>query len=120
VYQAQRRILDCAYEAGRLLNHLLGVRLAPLLLSKCRVRNEPLGKLFFGSQHLGRFIQVFLATHIASGSERSVDRGTRSDGVGLRERDFMPVDKVARNVIDVIFAGHDPTIGTVFPHGLLS
>src|SRR6266513_6265235 len=58
------------YEERQVQPRLLSVRLAPLLLSKCRVRNEPLGKLFFGSQHLGRFIHVFLATHIASGSER--------------------------------------------------
>src|SRR6266513_6069413 len=63
------------YEERQVQRRLLSVRLAPLLLSKCRVRNEPLRKPFFGSQHLGRFIHVFLATHIASGSERSVDRG---------------------------------------------
>jgi hypothetical protein len=28
----------------------------------------------------------------------------------------MPVDEVAWNVVDVVFAGHGPTIGTVFPH----
>jgi hypothetical protein len=36
---------------------------------------ETLGKLFFDSEYLGWFIDVFLATHIASDSERSVDRG---------------------------------------------
>jgi hypothetical protein len=41
------------------------------------MRNETLGKFFFDSEYLGWFIDVFLATHIASDSERSVDRGVR-------------------------------------------
>jgi hypothetical protein len=49
-----------------------------------------------------------------------VDRGARGNGVGLGEEDFMSVDEVARNVIDVILAGDDPTVGNILPHGLLS
>jgi hypothetical protein len=44
----------------------------------------------------------------------------RGNGVGLGEEDFMSVDEVARNVIDVILAGDDPAVGNILPHGLLS
>jgi hypothetical protein len=84
------------------------------------MRYKSLGQLSFDSQHLGRLIDVFLATHIASDAEGSVDRGVRGNGVGLGEKDFMSVDEVARNVIDVILAGDDPAVGNIFPHGLLS
>ena len=49
-----------------------------------------------------------------------MDRGARGNGVGLGEEDFMSVDEVARNVIDVILAGDDPAVGNILPHGLLS
>ena len=91
-----------------------------MFLPKRRVRNEPRGKLFFRSQNLGRFVDIFLATHITSSTERPMDRRPRDYGVGLRERDFMPVDEVARDVVDVIFAVDDPAVGIVLPHGLLS
>jgi hypothetical protein len=83
--------------------------------------NESLGQLPFHSHHFGRLIDVFLATHIASDAERSLDRRARGDGVGLGEKDFMPIDKVARNVVDVILASHDPAVGIsshiiVLPH----
>ena len=91
-----------------------------MLLPKRRVRNEPRRKLFFRSQNLGRFIDIFLATHITSNSERPIDGRPRDHGVGLRERDFMPVDEVARNVVDVIFAVYDPTVGIVLPHGVFT
>jgi len=83
------------------------------------MRSESLGKLSFDSQHLERFINIFLAIHIATDSEGYVDRWTRSDGVGLGKEDFVPVDEVARNVIDMILAGHDPAVRTVFPHIVL-
>ena len=83
------------------------------------MRNESLGKLPFDSQYIGRFIDVFLATHIASDAERSVDRRVRGDGVGFGEKDFMPVNKVARNVVDVILASHDPAVGNILPHIVL-
>jgi hypothetical protein len=81
--------------------------------------NERLGKLLLDSQDVRRVIKVFLAAHIASDSERLVYRRARGDGVGLGKRDLMFVDEVARNVVDVVFAGHDPAIGIVFPHGVL-
>jgi len=83
------------------------------------MRNESLGKLPFDSQYIGRFIDVFLATHIASDAERSVDKWARGNGVGLGEKDFVLIDKVARNVVDVIFASHDPAIGNILPHRVL-
>src|SRR6516225_11560748 len=83
------------------------------------MRNESLGKLPFDSQYIGRFIDVFLATHIASDAERSVDRWARGNGVGLGEKDFVLIDKVARNVVDVIFASHDPAVGNILPHIVL-
>jgi hypothetical protein len=83
------------------------------------MRNESLGQLLFDSQHIGRFIDVFLATHIASDAERSVDRRARGNGVGLGEKDFVLIDKVARNVVDVIFASHDPAVGNILPHIVL-
>ena len=79
------------------------------------MRNESLGKLPFDSQYIGRFIDVFLATHIASDAERSVDKWARGNGVGLGEKDFVLIDK-ARNVVDVIFASHDPAVGNILPH----
>jgi hypothetical protein len=81
--------------------------------------SERFGKLLLDSQDVRRFIKVLLAAHIASRSERLIYRRARGDGVCLGERDFMPVDEVAWNVVDVVFAGHDPAIGIVFPHGLL-
>jgi hypothetical protein len=81
--------------------------------------NERLGKLLLDSQDVRRFIKVLLAADIASDSERLVYRRARGDGVGLGKRDLMFVDEVARNVVDVVFAGHDPAIGIVFPHGVL-
>jgi hypothetical protein len=83
------------------------------------MRYKSLGQLSFDSQHLGRLIDVLLATHIASDAEGSVDRGARGNGVGLGEEDFMSVDEVARNVIDVIFASHDPAVGNILPHIVL-
>jgi len=68
------------------------------------MRHETLGKLSFDSHYLGRLIDVFLTTHIASDFERCGDRGARSDGVGLGEEDFVLVDEVARDVVDVILA----------------
>ena len=56
------------------------------------MRNESLGQLLFDSQHIGRFIDVVLATHIASDAERSVDRRARGNGVGLGENDFVLID----------------------------
>src|SRR5215469_5936017 len=70
------------------------------------MRNESLGKLPFDSQYIGRFIDVFLATHIASDAERSEDRRARGNGVGLGEKDFLPIDKVARNVVEPVLAHH--------------
>jgi hypothetical protein len=84
------------------------------------MRFEPIGKLFLNSQHLGRLIDIFLPAAIAAHSEGPVDRRARGDRVGLGEGDFMPIDEVAWNVVEVVFAGHDPAIGTVFPHGLVS
>jgi hypothetical protein len=84
------------------------------------VRNEPLGKLFFRSENLGRFIDIFLATHITSNAERPMDRRPRDHRVGLGERDFMSINEVARNVVDVIFAVYDPAVRTVLPHALSS
>ena len=81
------------------------------------MRYKSLGQLSFDSQHLGRLIDVFLATHIASDTEGSVDRGARGNGVGLGEEDFMSVDEVARKVI---LASADPAVGNILPHGLLS
>jgi hypothetical protein len=81
------------------------------------MRNKSLGQLSFDSQHLGRLVDVFLATHIASDAEGSVDRGARGNGVGLGEEDFMSVDEVARKVI---LASGDPAVGNILPHGLLS
>jgi len=66
-----------------------------------------------------KVIDVFLATHIASDAERSVDRRARGNGVGLGEKDFVLIDKVARNVVDVIFASHDPAVGNILPHIVL-
>ena len=83
------------------------------------MRNESLGQLLFDSQHIGRFIDVFLATHIASDAERSVDRRARGNGVGLGEKDLMPINKVARNVVDVILASHDPAVRNILPHIVL-
>jgi|SRR6516164_6876522 hypothetical protein len=83
------------------------------------MRNESLGKLPFDSQYIGRFVDAFLATNIASDAERSVDRRARSNGVGLGEKDFVPIDKVARYVVDVIFASHDPAVGNILPHIVL-
>jgi hypothetical protein len=83
------------------------------------MRYKSLGQLSFDSQHLGRLIDVFLATHIASDAEGSVDRWARGNGVGLGEEDFMSINKVARNVVDVILASHDPAIGNILPHRVL-
>ena len=82
--------------------------------------NERFGELLLNSQDVRRFIQVLFAAHITADSERLVYRRARGDAVRLRERDFMPVDEIAWNVVDVVFAGHDPAIGIVFPHGILS
>jgi len=81
--------------------------------------SERFGKLLLDSQDVRRFIKVLLAAHIASDSERLVYRRARGDGVGLGKRDFMPVDEVAWNVVDVIFASYDPAI-IIFPHNVLS
>jgi hypothetical protein len=83
------------------------------------MRSESLGQLPFDSQHIGRFIDVFLATHIASDAERSVDRRARGNGVGLGEKDFMLINKVARNVVNVILASHHPAVGNILPHIVL-
>jgi hypothetical protein len=32
----------------------------------------------------------------------------------------MSIDEVSWKVVNVVFAGYDPAVGTVFPHGLLS
>lgn len=32
----------------------------------------------------------------------------------------MSIDEISWNVVDVVFAGDDPAVGTVFPHGLPS
>ena len=90
-----------------------------MLASEKRMGSERFGKLLLDSQDVRRFIKVLLAAHIASDPERLVYRRARGDGVGLRQRDFMPVDDVAWNVVNVVFAGHDPAIGIVFPHGVL-
>jgi len=45
-----------------------------------------------------------------------VTGGARGDGVGLGEEDVVLVDEVARNVVDVILAGHGPAVRTIFPH----
>jgi len=82
--------------------------------------SERFGKLLLDSQDVRRFIKVLLAAHIASHSERLVYRRARGDGVSLGKRDFVPVDEVAWKVVDVIFAGHDPAIRIIFPHGVLS
>ena len=55
------------------------------VITKQWMRHETLGKLSFDSHYLGRLIDVFLTTHIASDFERCGDRGARSDGVGLGE-----------------------------------
>ena len=80
------------------------------------MRYERLGKLSFESEHVGGLVDVFLATAIAPDSEGDLDGRARSDRVGLGERDFMSIDKISGNVIDVIFADHDPAVGIIFPH----
>jgi hypothetical protein len=53
------------------------------------MKNESLGQLPFDSQHIGTFIDIFRATHIASDAERSVYRRARDHRVGLGEKDFL-------------------------------
>ena len=84
------------------------------------MRYEPLGKLSFDPQHLGRLINIFLPTAVAAHHEGSVDWGTRGDPIGLGQRDLMSVNEVAGNVVEVVLAGHHPAVGTIFPHGLIS
>ena len=84
------------------------------------MRRESFGKVSFDSQHVGGLIDIFLATHVAVDSERYLDGRARGDRVGLRKGDFMSVDEVPWNVVEAVFAQHDPAIRTVFPHGLLS
>jgi hypothetical protein len=81
---------------------------------------EPFGKLFLNSQNLGRLIDILLFTAIAAHSEGPLDRRARGDSVGLGEGDFMSIDEVAWNVIEVVFAGYHPAVGSVFPHRFLS
>jgi hypothetical protein len=82
--------------------------------------DEPLGKVSFDSQHIGRLIDVFLATDIAADSEGAVDSRARGHSVGLGKKNFMSVNKVAWNVVEVVFAHHYPAVRTVFPHRALS
>lgn len=84
------------------------------------MRYERLGKFSFESEHVGGLVDVFLATAVAPDSEGDLDGRARSDRVGLGERDFMSIDKISGNVIDVIFADHDPAVGIIFPHRVLS
>jgi hypothetical protein len=84
------------------------------------MRHESLGKLSFNPQYLGRLIDVFLATDIAPDFEGVPDGRARDDCIRLGQQDFMAINKVARNMVKVVLAGHDPEVGTIFPHGLLS
>jgi hypothetical protein len=47
------------------------------------VRYKPVGKLLFKPEHIGRLIDVLLATAIAANFERHLDRRARGDRVGL-------------------------------------
>lgn len=78
------------------------------------------GKLSFHPQHFGWLIDVFFTAAITVDSERFLDWGTGDNRVSLGKRDLVSVNEVARNVIDVVLADHDPAVGSIFPHTLLS
>ena len=82
--------------------------------------HEFFGKFFFEPEHFGRFVEIFFATAITADFERDLDGRTRADTVRLGEWNFVSIDEVSRNVVEVVFAGYDPAVGTIFPHALLS
>jgi hypothetical protein len=84
------------------------------------MRHESFGDLSFNPQYLGRSIDIFLATDIAPDFEGVPDGRARGDGVRLGQEDFMAINKVAWNMVEVVLAGHDPEVGIVFPHAFLS
>jgi len=82
--------------------------------------NKPLRKLSLDSHHVGRQIDIFLAAHIAADPKRFVYRRARRDRVRMAKRDFMSIDEVSRNVVDIVLAHYSPTVRNVLVHGLLS
>jgi hypothetical protein len=81
--------------------------------------NETLGELSFDSYHFGGLINVFLAAHIAPHLEWFVDGWVGGDLVGVTKRDFMSIDKVSGNVVEVVLAHYGPAVRDVLPHIVL-
>ena len=82
--------------------------------------HEPFWKFSFQPEHFGRLVDVFLAAAITADFERDADRRTRADAVRLGEWNFVSIDEVSGNVVEMVFANYDPAVGTIFPHSLLS
>jgi len=91
-----------------------------LFIMKQRMRNERSREFPFDSRYLRRLVNVLLAAHVAPDPERPFERWSRGNSIRLGKRDFMPIDEVPWNVVEVILASYNPAVGTVFPHGLLS
>jgi len=84
------------------------------------MRNERSGKFAFNPRYLRRLVNVLLAAHVAPDFERIFERWSCGNRIRLREWDFMSINEVSWNVVQMVLAGHDPAVGAVFPHGLLS
>src|ERR1700674_2188201 len=78
--------------------------------------SEIVRKLLLESQYFGGLVQILFAALIAPDAKGATENRARVDGVGLREGNSMPVEKINAEMSPMILAEHHPHVLAIGPH----
>ena len=87
-----------------------------LILAEQGMGLKGLRRFLFVAKDFGGFVEIRLATIVAAHAEASINHRTRGHGIGYSERNPVPVKQILANMMEMIFAQHDPAILSIFPH----